>query len=203
LKLKQQLADKRGEAIAHIIAACISLEKCIYSDVSLSEKLRKNMLKTSIERLNKSVAICNEIQEKWLLAINYHLLTEAYTKMHDYKNALKTSEKALKLAKEVTAADIEAECYRSIAVLDCALKKWSRAKTNFEKCIKMLSRLNEKVELGKTFYEYALLFKNKNDTKSCIKYLMKAAKIFKEVGATKKLKHINKMYQEEMCQKGV
>ncbi|MEW5760892.1 MAG: tetratricopeptide repeat protein, partial [Candidatus Thermoplasmatota archaeon] len=69
-------------------------------------------------------------------------------------------------------------------------KDWEKAEKYFKEGIEILLGLNMPYDLAEAYYEFALVYLDKNEKKTSKKYLDKALEIYEKLGAKKDIEKI-------------
>jgi predicted ATPase len=145
--------------------------------------LERNAPAKAIDWFERSIRICKSIGDKGLLCINYNRLAEALIRTGKIADAKAYCINALSLAQEIGSKDDEGIGYRLLAMINYLTENLTQAEDYFNSSIKQLHNINNRRELGKTYYEFGLLLKLKGDIKRATHTLERALQIFKSIHA--------------------
>jgi len=71
-------------------------------------------------------------------------------------------------------------------------KDWDKSKIYFDLAAKILEELNIPYDLAETYFEFGLMYKEKEDNERAKEYLRKAADIYRRIGAVKRIEETEK-----------
>lgn len=119
---------------------------------------------------------------------------EAHLRLGSFSEALKYCDRALELANKSGLKEHIGIARRILGIINCEQRKWKESVENFQASIENLQELNRLVELGKSHYEFALMWKERGDVDKARTSLDKALDIFikmKLESWTKKAKDVS------------
>ncbi len=178
-----RIADKTDDKWA--IAACYSTRCLIDAWTGNCEK--------ALENLDEPHGIVEAIDYKRGIAMNYVIYGECYIHRGDLEKAQFYCDKAMALFKEYVVNELSWGT-RLQAKIYQAQKKWPEAIEMFQKAIDFCIEKSIKgAELGRGYYDFAMMWKNKGDLKETRENLLKAREIYVHFKASKKVNEIDAM----------
>ncbi len=136
----------------------------------------------ALEHYEKGLAICLDIGEL-RLSIHDHIgIAEIKLEMEETQKAIELAEKALETAIGMGAKSEEGMSHRVLGTAFLKLGDYDAASKNFEKSKAILEEVDDRIELAKLQYEYAFLFKVKNNQATSKRYLEKTLSEFERMG---------------------
>jgi predicted ATPase len=106
------------------------------------------------------------------------------------KKAYDFCNKTFELSKKIDAKESIAEAKRVLGMIYKQQKKWKESSKNFHYTIKFYQEMGDNWHLGDTYYEYALMWKEKGDRDEAKVYLNKALDTYENL---KMKKHMEKV----------
>lgn len=172
MEIREHLGDMRGISRAH------SNIGNIYASLGDYEKAMKYY--------RKSIGICRSLNDKIGLAYNHCVMGEILLKAlrerggerEVHQEILEHCEDGLEISHSIGAKEVEGWARRLFGMLHGWMKEWHSAAINFERSVKLFKELNNKAELGKTYYEYSIVLNAQGSKEEARKYGRLAAEIF-------------------------
>ena len=155
----------------------------------------------AISFLERAIDICLSINARQFLPDPYRILAEVFLSLGQLDRTNNFCQTSLEIALKIGSREYEAIVYRVMGELFFHQEEWETSSEYFEKSIRMLLDLGLKIELGKTYYSYAVALKELRHlpspkkvqkdlkTKSRL-YLQEALEIFKQIDNLKMLSKI-------------
>jgi tetratricopeptide (TPR) repeat protein/DNA-binding MarR family transcriptional regulator len=166
LTILSEMGDQRGCAITHFEIG--------------DAHLKKGSFKKGIAHFEKSIEICNKIGDKLFSAYDYCGMSECLIRQGSVKKSLTFAGKALDLSKEIEAKETQLWSLRLFGMIQSKRKEWDSAIESFDASIEIAKEINSEVELGRTYVEYAQMWKRRGEKNRTKEVLELALKIFDE-----------------------
>ncbi len=151
-----------------------------YNNLGIVQHHRGNKEKAREYYIN-SIEKSEEIGNKKVLINALSGLADTYIN-EDFEKASRFANRGLKISKEIESDVEEGMIYRTLGKLYRENKKMDLSKDYFEKGKKILENTDEKIELAKLLFEYAIFWKKKKNDEKSSQTFNKANCIFKELG---------------------
>jgi tetratricopeptide (TPR) repeat protein len=178
-----KIAEKTGDKWA--IAAS-------YSTLCLIDDWTGNFEK-ALANLDEPHAVAEAMDYKRGIALNYVIYGECYIHKGDLEKAQSYCDKALTLFREYVVNELSWGL-RLQAKIYQAQEKWTESIKVFNETIDFCIRHNIMGgELGRGYYDFAMMWKVKGDLKEARENLLKARKIYSDYKAPKKVSEIDSM----------
>jgi predicted ATPase/DNA-binding transcriptional ArsR family regulator len=166
LAILSEMGDQRGCAITHFEIG--------------DTHLKKGSFEKGITHFEKSIEICGRIGDKLFSAYDYCGMSECLIGQGSLEKSLSFARKALELSKEIEAKETQIWSLRLFGMIHSERKQWDPAIENFDASIEIGKEINSEVELGKTYYEYAQMWKRRGEKNETKEFLERALRIFDE-----------------------
>ncbi len=134
----------------------------------------------ALELYQRSLDICLQIGEKRVLIYNYCKLAEV--KINQVQTALEYAKKAVAISSEIGAKSQEGLSRCILGQVYREAKEWDDAIKQFQLSGEILKEVDNKYELARYHYEYAILLEKIGLTKESAEHLKKALFLFESLG---------------------
>jgi predicted ATPase len=126
------------------------------------------------------------------IAMTWYLCRSAndYFRKGDLEKAYDFCNKASELSAKIDAKESIAEAKRVLGMIYRQQKKWKESNDSFKDHIKFYKEMGDNWHLGDSYYEFALMWKEKGDSDNAKVYLNKAFDIYEKL---KMEKHMEKV----------
>jgi DNA-binding SARP family transcriptional activator len=173
-ELEKEIGDIYGLAISHTNLGLI---------LSCQEEYSR-----ALNHLEEAASICGDIECEWLLPENYRITAEVHLALGEVAAALECGQASLEMAVKVGEAAFEGVAHRVLGKIKaCGLQQWEEGEDHLSKSIDMLKALGNEHELGKSYYEFGLMLRDKGEVDRAQEYLSQGIEIFESTGATERL----------------
>jgi tetratricopeptide (TPR) repeat protein len=135
----------------------------------------------ALEYCKRSLEISERIGSKRDTAYAYCTLADTYLLKGDRERALNFCNVATDLSNEIGSKMTVAYANRILGIISREQGKWEESIESFDDCIRALSEMEAKKELGRSYHDFGLMWKMKGDTEKARTYLNKALDIFEKL----------------------
>jgi tetratricopeptide (TPR) repeat protein len=142
------------------------------------------------EYLEKSRKISEKIGSQ--IAMTWYLCRSAndYFRKGDLEKAYDFCNKTFELSAKIDAKESIAEAKRVLGMIYRQQKKWKESSENFQDNIKFYQEMADNWHLGDSYYEFALMWKEKGDSDNAKAYLNKALGTYEELEMQKHMEKV-------------
>ncbi|UCG70129.1 MAG: DUF2791 family P-loop domain-containing protein [Thermoplasmata archaeon] len=141
----------------------------------------KGEYENALTCFKKGIKIYSEIGNQRDLSTTYCYMAELYLKNEDLNKAITFCNNGIDLSKKIGEKEVLAMSYRVMGMILHKQKKWNESIKNFMESVELCRTSHLIVELGKTYYEFGLMWKEKGDTENAKEHLNKALEIYEKL----------------------
>lgn len=170
--IKESIGDKEGMAM-------------VLRDIGMAEMDRGNLV-GSVDALNRSLNICEELGDRRRQVHALCGLARAAVASGDVEAALARSRMALAISRELDLSREVGMCHRTLGVAFMESGDKDSAESEFNKAMKILGEVGEKVELAELLFEQAALLAATGRQADAMKSLERAKAMFMDMGMRKR-----------------
>jgi len=182
-ELKKEIGDIYGLAISHTNLGLILFRRGDYPQ--------------ALNHLEEAVGICGDIECEWLLPETYRIIAEVRLALGEVTEALEFGHASLEMARKTGGKVFEGVAHRVLGkVMALGRQQWEEGERHFSKSIDILKALGNKHELGKSYYEFGLMLRDKGEVDRAQEHLSQAIEIFERTGATERLERAKTVYHQ-------
>jgi predicted ATPase/DNA-binding SARP family transcriptional activator len=182
-ELEQEIGDIYGLAISHTNLGLILSRREDYSQ--------------ALSHLEEAASICGDIECEWLLPETYRVMAEVRLALDEVAEALEFGQASLEMAHKVGDTVFEGVAHRVLGgVKALGYHQWEEGEKHFSESIDILKALGNEHELGKSYYEFGLMLRDKGEVNRAQEYLSQAIEIFERTGATERLERAKNVLRQ-------
>jgi len=182
-ELEKEIGDIYGLAISHTNLGLILSRREDYAQ--------------ALNHLEEAVGICGDIECEWLLPETYRIIAEVHLALGEVTEALEFGHASLEMAHKTGDKVFEGVAHRVLGkVMALGRQQWEEGERHFSKSIDILKALGNEHELGKSYYECALVLRDKGEVDRAQEHLSQAIEIFERTGATERLERAKTAYRQ-------
>ena len=143
------------------------------------------------------MGICGDIECEWLLPETYQAMAEVRLALGEVTEALEFGQASLEMARKAGDKVFEGVAHRVLGkVMALGRQQWEEGEKHFSKSIDILKALGNEHELGKSYYEFGLVLKDKGEVDRAQERLSQAIEIFERTGAAERLERAKTVYHQ-------
>jgi len=182
-ELEKEIGDIYGLAISHTNLGLILSRKEDYPQ--------------ALDHLEEAVGICGDIECEWLLPETYQAMAEVRLALGEVTEALEFGQASLEMARKAGDKVFEGAAHRVLGkVMALGRQQREEGEKHFSKSIDILKALGNEHELGKSYYEFGLVLRDKGEADRAQEYLSRAIEIFERTGAAERLERAKTAYHQ-------
>ena len=182
-ELEKEIGDIYGLAISHTNLGLILSRREDYAQ--------------ALNHLEEAVGICGDIECEWLLPETYRIIAEVRLALGEVTEALEFGQASLEMARKAGDKVFEGAAHRVLGkVMALGRQQWEEGEKHFSKSIDILKALGNEHELGKSYYECALVLRDKGEVDRAQEHLSQAIEIFERTGAAERLERAKTAYHQ-------
>jgi len=182
-ELEKEIGDIYGLAISHTNLGLILSHREDHSQ--------------AIDHLEEAVSICGNIKCEWLLPEAYRIMAEIRLALGEVTEALEFGQASLEMALKTGDTVFEGVAHRVLGkVKALGQQQWEEGESHFSKSIDILKALGNEHELGKSYYEFGLVLRDRGEVARAQQCLSQAIEIFERTGAPERLERAKTAYHQ-------
>jgi len=182
-ELKKEIGDIYGLAISHTNLGLILSCKEDYPQ--------------ALDHLEEAASICGDIECEWLLPETYRIIAEVRLALGEVAEALEFGQASLEMAHKTDSKVFKGVTHRVLGKIKAlGRQQWEEGERHFSKSIDILKALRNEHELGKSYYEFGLMLRDKGEVDRAQKHLSQAIEIFERTGATERLERAKTAFRQ-------
>lgn len=147
-----------------------------------ASKIAKQGINLAIEDFIKVENIASRNNDKFSFVDATNYLAIAYYLIDDYSNAIKFSEKALKICNDINYVEGKALAYEHITIVKIKLEKYDEALEFNQKALELRTEIDDLPSIAGAYYNYAVIFNRLKDFNKAIDYTKQSIEIRKKIG---------------------
>lgn len=144
----------------------------------------------AIMYFSRSESTAEKAGNRYMMGWTSFNQAECYANLGELERALEKNDNAFKCLSPLDDKVGLSAIHRNYGTIYRFMEKWELSVENFEKSTSILVELDIPFELGYSYYEFGLMYRDKGDMERAKEYVGKALECFEKVGAKKRIEII-------------